>query len=218
MADYIYLLENRLSEGQKRAISTVREIARAKGLTVFLVGGAVRDLTSGAPVRDLDIAVQGNALKLKKDLQKAGAVVTGEWEPGQALFISFPSGVRLEVSSTLTADYPKPAKPVYKPAGILEDLRRRDFTANSMALSLNEGSYGLLMDPLNGVADIENRELRLSSNYGFIEEPVRLIRAARFVARMGWQLEEKTRARYEAGKEEGYISALQSFHKGYEAE
>jgi len=218
MADYIYLLENRLSEGQKRAISTVREIARAKGLTVFLVGGAVRDLTSGAPVRDLDIAVQGNALKLKKDLQKAGAVVTGEWELGQALFVSFPGGVRMEVASTLSAQYPKPGKPVYKAAGIQEDLRRRDFTANSMALSLNEGSYGLLMDPLNGVADIENRELRLSSSYGFIEEPVRLIRAARFVARMGWQLEEKTRARYEAGKDESYISALQSFHKGYEAE
>ena len=199
MADYIYLLENRLSEGQKRAISTVREIAREKSLTVFLVGGAVRDLTSGSPVRDLDIAVVGNALKLKKDLLKAGAVVTGEWETGQALFVSFPGSVRMEVSSTLAASYPKPGKPVYKAAGILEDLRRRDFTANSMALSLNEGSYGLLMDPLNGVADIENRELRLASNYGFIEEPVRLIRAARFVARMGWQMEEKTRARYETG-------------------
>src|ERR1039458_39001 len=96
MADYIYLLENRLSETQKRALSTVREIARAKGLTVFLVGGAVRDLTSGSPVRDLDVAVQGNALKLKKDLQKAGAVVTGELEAGQALLGGFPGWVRPE--------------------------------------------------------------------------------------------------------------------------
>ena len=74
------------------------------------------------------------------------------------------------------------------------------------------------MDPLNGVADIENRELRLASNYGFIEEPVRMIRAARFVARMGWQLEEKTQARYETGKAEGYISAMQDHYRGYEAE
>jgi hypothetical protein len=74
------------------------------------------------------------------------------------------------------------------------------------------------MDPLNGVADIENRELRLASNYGFIEEPVRMIRAIRFAARLGWQLEEKTQARYETGKAEGTISALQSFHRGYEAE
>jgi hypothetical protein len=124
----------------------------------------------------------------------------------------------MEVGSTLTVHYPKPGKPVMKAATILDDLRRRDFTANAMALSLNEGSYGLLMDPLNGVADIENRELRLASNYGFIEEPVRMIRAVRFASRLGWQLEEKTQARYESGKAEGTISALQSFHRGYEAE
>ncbi|HUD22859.1 MAG TPA: hypothetical protein VMQ60_08460 [Acidobacteriaceae bacterium] len=218
MADYIYLLENRLSPAQKLALSKVREIARAKGLTVFLVGGAVRDLTSGSPVRDLDVAVQGNALKLKKDLQKSGFVIDGEMEPSQMLFVRFSGNVRMEVGSTLSVQYPKPGKPVMKAATILEDLRRRDFTANAMALSLNEGSYGLLMDPLNGVADIENRELRLASNYGFIEEPVRMIRAARFKARLGWQMEEKTQVRYETGKAEGSISALQSFHRGYEAE
>ena len=218
MADYIYLLENRLSQAQKSALSKVREIARAKGLMVFLVGGAVRDLTSGSPVRDLDVAVQGNALKLKKEIQKSGAVVTGEMEAGQALFVRFPGNVRMEVGSTLAVQYPKPGKPVMKAATILDDLRRRDFTANAMALSLNEGSYGLLMDPLNGVADIENRELRLVSNYGFIEEPVRMIRAVRFAARLGWQMEEKTQARYQAGKAEGTIVAMSSFHRGYEAE
>jgi tRNA nucleotidyltransferase/poly(A) polymerase len=218
MADYIYLLENRLSKAQQRAIQAVRNIARAKSLTVFLVGGAVRDLTSGSPVRDLDVAVQGNALKLKKDLEKAGAAITGENEAGQELFVRFPGNVRMEVGSTLSVQYPKPGKPVIKPANILEDLRRRDFTANAMALSLNEGSYGLLMDPLNGVADIENRELRLVSNYGFIESPVRMVRAARLAARLGWQMEEKTRARYETGKAEGYISAMSAFYRGYEAE
>jgi tRNA nucleotidyltransferase/poly(A) polymerase len=218
MADYIYLLESRLSQAQQRAMQAVREIARARGLTVFLVGGAVRDLTSGSPVRDLDVAVQGNAFKLKKDMEKAGAVIVGDSEAGQQLFVHFPGGVRMEVGSTLTVNYPKPGKPVVKPATILDDLRRRDFTANAMALSLNEGSYGLLMDPMNGVADIENRELRLVSNYGFIEDPVRMIRAARYSARLGWQMEEKTRARYETGKAEGYISAMSAWQRGYETE
>ncbi len=218
MADYIYLLESRLSQAQQRALQAVREIARTKGLTVFLVGGAVRDLTSGSPVRDLDVVVQGNALKLKKDLEKSGAVLTGENDVLQALYLRYPGSVRMEVASTLTVTYPKPGKPVVKPANILEDLRRRDFTANAMALSLNEGSYGLLMDPLNGVADIENRELRLVSNYGFIEDPVRMIRAVRYSARLGWQMEEKTQARYETGKAEGYISAMSAFERGYEAE
>src|SRR5665213_3087548 len=218
MADYIYLLENRLSHAQQASLQTVREAARNKGLTVFLVGGAVRDLTSGSPVRDLDVVVQGNALKLKKDIEKAHGKISGEHEAGHTFYARFPNGVRMEIGSTLSATYPKPGKPVFKPATILEDLRRRDFTANAMAISLNDGSYGLLMDPLNGVADIENREFRLVSNYGFIEDPVRMIRAARLMARLGWQMDEKTRERYETGHKEGYISAMDAFHRGYETE
>jgi tRNA nucleotidyltransferase/poly(A) polymerase len=218
MADYIYLLETRLNPAQREALKKVRDVSRAHGLTVFLVGGAVRDLASGMAIRDLDVTVQGNALKLKKDLEKAGGKVVGTNETFQALYLSFPGGVRIEVATALTITYPKPGRPVAKSAGILDDLRGRDFTANAMAVSLNEGSYGLLMDPLNGMADIENRELRLVSNYGFIEEPSRMIRAARLVARLGWVLEERTQQRYETGKAEDYISALGSWEKSYELE
>ena len=218
MADYIYLLESRLSKDQQHALNVLREIARERGLTIFLVGGAVRDLTSGSPVRDLDVVVQGNALRLKKDIEKVGGIISGESDAGQALFLRFPGSVRVELGSTLTVTYPKPGKPLSKPAGILDDLRRRDFTANAMALSLNAGSFGLLMDPLNGVADIENRELRLVSNYGFIEDPIRMVRAARLMARLGWGMDEKTQSRYETGKQEGYISAASAFSRGYEAE
>jgi tRNA nucleotidyltransferase (CCA-adding enzyme) len=72
MPDYIYLLENRLSPAQKKAIQLVRDAAREAGMTVFLAGGAVRDLTTGSSVRDLDLTVQGNATKLKKSLEKHG--------------------------------------------------------------------------------------------------------------------------------------------------
>jgi tRNA nucleotidyltransferase/poly(A) polymerase len=218
MADYIYLLQTRLTPAQQTALQHVRDAARARAFTVFLVGGAVRDLTTGAPIRDLDIVVQGNALKLKKDLEKAGGTLTGEYEPTQSLYFNFPGGVRLEVSATLSAAWPKPGKPVYKPATILEDLRRRDFTANAMAISLNDGSFGLLMDPLNGVGDLENRELRLVSPYGFIEDPSRMIRAVRFSARLGWQMEARTQQRYENAKAEDAIAALSAASRGYELE
>ena len=218
MADYIYLLQTRLTSAQQQALALVREVARSRGMTVFLVGGAVRDLTSGSPIRDLDIVVQGNALKLRKDLQHAGFTVAGESDLMQALYLNFAGGIRLEVGSTLSVSFPKPGKPKVEPATILDDLRRRDFTANAMAISLNEGSYGLLMDPLNGVADIENRELRLVSNYGFIEDPARMIRAARFGARLGWHMEEKTQQRYDTGKAENYIEALSPALRGYETE
>lgn len=218
MPDYIYLLENRLSPAQQNALQSIREAAREAGMTVFLTGGAVRDLTSGSPVRDLDISVQGKVSELKSKLKQAGAVLWGEHTPSHTIFARFPGGVRVEVSSTRREEFPKPGKPVYHTGSILEDLRRRDFTANAMALSLNEGSYGLLMDPLNGVADLEARLLRLVSNYGFLEDPIRLIRAARLQARLGWELEEKTKARFENAKAEGVISLITPYQQGYEVE
>jgi tRNA nucleotidyltransferase/poly(A) polymerase len=218
MPDYIYLLKNRLSIHQRNALDQIRLAAREAGMTVFLVGGAVRDLTSGSPVFDLDVTVQGNALKLKKTLEKAGGKLWGEHEPSRTLFFRFPVGVTVEISSARREEYPKPGKPIYHWDTILEDLRRRDFTANAMALSLNEHSYGLLMDPLNGVADIEARQLRLVSNYGFIEDPARLLRATRLVARLGWQLDERTQTRFQNSKEEKAIEALSAYHRGYELE
>jgi len=217
MPDYAYLLENRLSLNQRNALEKVRDIAREHGMTVFLAGGAVRDLTTGFPVRDLDFTVQGNALKLKKSLEKAGAELWGEYEPSRTLFFWF-QGVRIEVSSARSEEYPKPGKPVYHWAPILEDLRRRDFTANAMAVSLNEGSYGLLLDPLNGIADLENRTLRLVSPYGFIEDPSRLLRAVRLQGRTGWEMDERTKTRYQNAKEEDTISAIPVYLKGYELE
>jgi tRNA nucleotidyltransferase (CCA-adding enzyme) len=217
MPDYVYLFESRLSPAQKNALTHVRDAARHHGMTVFLTGGAVRDLTTGFPVRDLDFSVHGNALKLKKTLEKSGGELWGEHEPTRTLFFWF-HGVRVEISSARREEYPKPGKPVYHWATILEDLRRRDFTANAMAVSLNDGSYGLLLDPLNGTADLEARTLRLVTSYGFIEEPSRLLRIIRFQARTGWELEERTKARYHNAKESGAIDEISPYLAGYELE
>src|SRR6202453_4163015 len=218
MPDYIYLLENRLSADQQNALRQISRAAREASMNVFLVGGAVRDLTSGSSVRDLDVAVQGNALKLKKPLEKLGGTLWGEYEASRTLFFHFPVSVRVEISSTRREEYPKPGKPVYYWDNILEDLRRRDFTANAMALSLNEHSYGLLMDPLNGVADIEARLLRLVNGSGFFEAPSRLLRATRLAARLGWDLEERTKTRFQNAKEEGALASISPFAQGYELE
>src|ERR1700691_3931767 len=218
MPDYIYLLENRLSADQRHALAQLRTAARDAGMILFLTGDAVRDLTSGHAVRELEVAVHGNALKLKKPLEKLGGKVWGEHEASRSLYLCFPGTVRVDVVSTHRVEYPKPGEAVYHPASIQEDLRRRDFTVNAMALSLNEGSYGLLMDPLNGVADIEARILRLVSNYGFLEEPSRLLRATRLAARLGWELDERTQTRFQNAKEEKAIEALSPYHRGYELE
>jgi tRNA nucleotidyltransferase/poly(A) polymerase len=218
MADYIYLLENRLSADQQSALRQLREAAREAGIILFLTGDAVRDLTSGHAVRELEVSVHGNALKLKKSIEKLGGVVWGESETSRTLYLCFPGTVRVDLVTTHRLDYAKISKPVFHPASIQEDLRRRDFTVNAMAISLNEGSFGLLMDPLNGAADIEARTLRLVSNYGFLEDPSLLIRATRYIARLGWELDPKTQTRYENAKGEGVIEQISPEAKSRELE
>src|SRR5579863_5578934 len=218
MPDYIYLLENRLSADQRSALRHLREAARKAEMILFLTGDAVRDLTSGHAVRDIEVAVHGNALELKKILASTPVQIWGEDEASRSLYLCFPGTVRVDVVSTHRTEFPKPGQPVFHPASIQEDLRRRDFTVNAMALSLNEGSYGLLMDPLNGAADIESRTLRLVSNYGFLEEPALLIRAIRYRVRLGWELDPRTQARYENAKEENIIEHLSAHQRSFELE
>ena len=84
------------------------------------------------------------------------------------------------------------AKPQVSPATIQEDLRGRDFTCNAIALSLNRASHGLLLDPMNGLADLGRRELRAIYAYGFYDDPSRLLRLCRFRVRLGFTVEERT--------------------------
>ena len=218
MADYIYMMGSRLTPDQQRAVSAVEEIARTHEMNLYLSGGTIRDIISGFPIRDLDLTVQGNALKFQKDLEKAGAVVQNVDEALHSLLVLFPGNIRAEVSATRSEVYPKPSKPEITFGTINEDLRRRDFTVNAMALSLHPASRGLLLDPFNGIADIEAKLIRILHNYSFFEEPSRLIRAARFAARFHWTVEERTQARYDAAKENNYIESISNRAIGNEIE
>ena len=217
MADYIYTMELRLTPDQLKGVNLVQDVARTAGMNLYLTGGAIRDIISGYSIRDLDFTVQGNPLKLQKDLEKAGARITAVEEDARTIFISLPGNARAEISMARTERYEKTGKPpIVTPATIHDDLRRRDFTVNAMALSLNEGSRGLLLDPFNGVADIEAKLIRILHNYSFLEDPSRLIRATRFAARFHWPLEERTQARYDAAREGKYIDHILRSSIGHE--
>lgn len=219
MADYIYSMETRLTPDQQSGVNLVQEIARHAGLNLYLTGGAIRDLITGFPIRDIDLSIQGNPLKLQKELEKAGISVQGVDDELRTVYLLMPGNVRAELNMTRSETYDRPGKPpTVAAATINEDLRRRDFTVNAMALSLNPGSRGLLLDPFNGVADIEAKVLRVLHNYAFLEEPVRIIRATRLSARFHWPLEERTQARYESAKENNYIENIGKRAVGYELE
>jgi tRNA nucleotidyltransferase (CCA-adding enzyme) len=219
MADYIYSMETRFTPDQQRGVNLVQEIAQRAGLNLYLTGGSIRDLITGFPIRDVDLSIQGNPLKLQRELEKAEISVQGVDEDLRTLQLLMPGNVRAELNMTRAESHDKPGKPpAIAPATINEDLRRRDFTVNAMALSLNPGSRGLLLDPFNGIADIEAKVLRVLHNYAFLEEPVRLIRATRLSARFHWPLEDRTQARYDTAKENNYIEYIGKRAIGYELE
>src|ERR1700745_281845 len=125
MPDYIYLLENRFSAEQRSALRPLRDAAREAEMILFLTGDAVRDLTSGHAVRDIEVAVHGNALDLKGILAQTPVQIWGEDQASRSLYLCFPGTVRVDVVSTHRVEYPKPGQPVIYPGSIQEDLRRR---------------------------------------------------------------------------------------------
>ena len=195
MSDYIYLLESHLSPEQNRVLSDVQAAAAAANVNLFLTGGAMRDMLAGFRIRDLDFVVEGNALKVAKELaERPGARVTATDENRKAAELQFDGDVTVQIAMARQEKYGKPGGRVQvSPSTIQEDLRGRDFTCNAIALSLNKASRGLLLDPMNGLADIERRELRAVSPYGFYDDPTRLLRLARLRVRLGFSVEERTR-------------------------
>ncbi len=193
MPDYMYFLESRLSAEQRAALLRVQELATAVGANVYLVGGAVRDLISGMPIRDLDFTIEGNPSRLARELEKGGARVLHEDERLRHVELIFSGDVDGSLAAAREDVYPRPGtKPEIRWSTIMEDLRRRDFSLNAIAISLNPASRGLLLDPTNGLADLEKHEVRALSIHSFTNQPVRLLRALRYCARMGSKMEQRT--------------------------
>ncbi len=205
MSDYIYMLESHLSPDQNRVVSDVQSAAEQAGVNLFLTGGAMRDMLAGRHIRDLDFVVEGNALKVAKSIAEAGgAKVAAEDDVRKSVDLLFPGGVAAQIAMSRQEKYGRTAgKPQVLPATIQEDLRGRDFTCNAIALSLNKASRGLLLDPLNGLADIERRELRAAGAYGFYDDPSRLLRLARFQVRLGFTVEERTQMQVANARQAG---------------
>jgi tRNA nucleotidyltransferase/poly(A) polymerase len=193
MPDYMFLLESRLSPEQRAAMLRVQELAAVLGFNVYLTGGTVRDLITGANLRDLDFTVEGNPSKMARELEKGGAKVLSEDEKFRHVELLFAGDVEGSISAARDEHYVRPGtRPEIRWSTIMEDLRRRDFSLNAIAISLNPASRGLLLDPTNGLSDIEHGEVRALSIHSFTNQPVRLLRALRLAARMGFKLESRT--------------------------
>jgi len=204
MSDYLFLMESRVSPDQWQVVLQVERAAADVGINVYLVGGAIRDLVAGFPIDDLDFVAEGKALKLVKELTRRGARVLWQSQPLQAAELEFPKGVLGSVSMARSETYSKlGAPPSIAPAAIISDLRRRDFPMNSIGVSLSQNSRGLLLDPANGLADLEKREVRAQHHYTFFDDPVRMFRSVRLKARLGFAWHPKTAAQFQNARQAG---------------
>jgi tRNA nucleotidyltransferase/poly(A) polymerase len=226
MSDYNFLMESRLSTQQYAVLGLISRLAAEQGLNIYLVGGAVRDLTYGQQVvHDLDFAVEGSPqriLRLLPSVQSlkpthgpaAAPPLAVEYQVFDEYFHSaemrFASGVRAELTMSREEFFPRPGqRPEVRPASIFEDLKRRDFSINAMAISLHPNSRGLLLDPTNGAGDIERRELRALHSRSFLEDPVRIYRLLRLGMRLDFKPDERTQRWLDAALEAGAWERLE---------
>jgi tRNA nucleotidyltransferase (CCA-adding enzyme) len=158
----------------------------------FLVGGAVRDLMLGRGTVDLDVAVEGDARAVAREVAgRLGGEAKEHERFGTATVRA--GGLSVDLASTRRETYSEPgALPDVEPAGLAEDLGRRDFTINAMAIDLNGEDVGRLEDPQGGRADLDAGLIRVLHGESFVDDPTRLLRALRYEARFGFRMDEQT--------------------------
>ena len=187
-------LMQRYLPGETQAILRVASrVAEEGGFDVYLVGGVVRDLLLGFPNLDLDLVVEGEGIGFARLLaRELKARMRSHRKFGTAVII-LPSGRRIDVATARTEFYEHPAAlPTVEVSSIRQDLYRRDFTINAMAVALTGDRFGELLDYFGGLRDLERRHVRILHNLSFVEDPTRIFRAVRFEQRYGFQMERQT--------------------------
>ena len=196
-------LNEAMGADRGRLLALVVQQASQFGLALYIVGGAVRDLVLGKPFNDFDLTVEGDAITLARALaSKHGGGMTAHTKFGTAKWflpreLRSNTGVHatLDLISARSETYEQPAAlPTVTFGTIEDDLRRRDFTINAIAIRLDGAHFGELRDEFNGLDDIEKKTLRVLHPRSFIEDPTRLYRAVRYAGRYEFRIAEDTLA------------------------
>ena len=168
----------------KRRLQTIGQMAARRRMNAYVVGGCVRDWLRGRRrTPDLDILVEGDGIALAQAAAKAlgGTIVTHQQFGTATVSVN---AMRLDFASCRKETYARPAAyPKVSAGRLADDLRRRDFTINAMALSINPGRFGWLIDPFGGMADLRRKVLRILHPRSFIDDPSRILRGVRFAQR-----------------------------------
>jgi tRNA nucleotidyltransferase (CCA-adding enzyme) len=184
---------SQLRERVRRLPGMERMLPALEGLPpAYLVGGAVRDLLLGGEPVDIDIAIEGDARSAARSVGDRLGSDVREYEAFGTADVLLP-GESFHFASTRDEVYDAPgALPRVTPTSLVEDLRRRDFTVNAMAIGLTGDDVGHLYDPHGGLADLEAGTIRVLHDQSFRDDPTRLLRAVRYATRLGFALEPET--------------------------
>lgn len=192
-SEIIEMMQRQLPGELQSLLRVVSRVAEEGRFNVYLVGGVVRDLLLGYPNLDLDLVVEGEGIDFARRLAKElKARIRSHRKFGTAVII-LPTGRRIDVATARTEFYEHPAAlPTVELSSIRQDLYRRDFTINAMAVSLSGGRFGELLDYFGGLRDLQRRHIRILHNLSFVEDPTRIFRAVRFEQRYGFRMERQT--------------------------
>jgi len=187
------LLEKHLGHKTLGLLLLIGQEAERHGAKVYLVGGLVRDLLVGYPNVDIDLVVEPEAIPVAKIMAKMLGAECIDYPKFGTATLTLPSGEQIDFATARTEFYAMPAAlPDVEYTTIRQDLYRRDFTINTLAVPLNASQFGNLLDFYGGRADLKAGLVRVLYNLSFVEDPTRIIRAVRFEQRYGYALEEQT--------------------------
>jgi tRNA nucleotidyltransferase (CCA-adding enzyme) len=189
------LFLSRVPESDLQLLRSLGGLADERGTTAYVVGGVVRDFLLDLPNYDMDVVVEENAT----DFAEAAAVLLGGSIKAHTRFgtviLVLPGGRKVDLATARSEVYERPgALPTVTPGTMESDLKRRDFTINSMAVVLNPDDFGTLLDPFGGRRDLGESILRVLTNASFEDDPTRILRGVRFCARFGLSIEPVTEA------------------------
>ena len=186
-------LTRRLPKKILRLLHQVGTLADKQGVALYLVGGVVRDLLLKRENWDLDLTVEGDGVAFARLVANRYGAGLAAFERFATARLTFPDGLKMDIATTRRESYAQPAVlPTVLPASIEEDLYRRDFTINAMAMQLNPGQFGRLLDAYGGQRDLRARTIRVLHTGSFQDDPTRIFRAIRFEQRFGFRLERTT--------------------------
>ena len=187
------LVSRRLPSKIFNRLREIGALADAMDAPAYLVGGLVRDLLLGHTNLDVDIAVEGDGMTFARRLADRYGAGLKIFEKFATALVVFPDGFKLDVATTRCESYAHPtALPTVKPSSIKDDLYRRDFTINALAIRLNVNRFGELVDLYGGLRDLEHKVIRVLHARSFVDDPTRVFRAIRFEQRFGFRIEKHT--------------------------